>query len=260
MNILYPCDPFNKLLPDAEYLEEFTKATQAGINCFLFSLEDLVDGKFKIFPKLTESNNYDFLYRGWMLSIDEYKNLFVTAKENKVNLIVDPATYQSCHYLPEWYSLCKNHTPETIIISKTDDVGTALSKVNWKSYFVKDYVKSLTTSRGSIAKSVEEVEEIIKLIEHYRGKLEGGICIREVESFQVDTEDRYFVFKGKVYSNIDIIPEFVQNIASVIKSPFFSIDTIYDKNENMRLIEIGDGQVSDKKKWNVDKFISMLVC
>jgi hypothetical protein len=40
--------------------------------------------------------------------------------------------------------------------------------------------------------------------------------------------------------------------------PFISIDVAEREDGGMRLIEIGDGQVSDRKKWDLQRFADMV--
>nr|WED69605.1 ATP-grasp domain-containing protein [Pectobacterium colocasium] len=56
-----------------------------------------------------------------------------------------------------------------------------------------------------------------------------------------------------------MVPDLVAEIAQHISSPFFSIDMAENTAGELRLIEIGDGQVSDIKEWNVDKFLQMFL-
>ena len=172
-------------------------------------------------------------------------------------VVVTAKDYQCCHYLPEWYDQCQDITPRTLFLTKGDDFLSLLSKIGWSAYFVKDFVKSLTSTRSSIARNAAEVQEIIKLIEHYRGQLEGGVCIREFEDLLPETEERYFVFHGKPFARNSVVPDLVLGIARRIESPFFSVDLALDKEGILRLIELGDGQVSDRKKWPVSTFIEI---
>jgi hypothetical protein len=41
-------------------------------------------------------------------------------------------------------------------------------------------------------------------------------------------------------------------------SPFFSIDLITSESGELRLVEIGDGQVSDRKQWPAERFAAMM--
>ncbi|WP_238582614.1 ATP-grasp domain-containing protein [Trabulsiella odontotermitis] len=137
------------------------------------------------------------------------------------------------------------------------DFDTLTRQLQWPAYFVKDYVKSLTTSRGSVAKNADEIREVLKLIAHYRGTIEGGVSVRRFESFVLDTERRYFVLNGKVFSADDVVPEQVEAIARCVNTPFYSIDVVKNTDGELRLVEIGDGQVSDVKEWDIEKFVAM---
>jgi hypothetical protein len=256
MRLLYPSDPFNNKKPDEAYSEEFNAAQQAGISCSLYSAEDFELGDFKPRPALTETE--DIVYRGWMLTPDGYAQLHSAIESKGAKALTSSAQYRHCHYLPDWYSLCEDVTPKSIFLSKDADFSSALANQGWSAYFVKDYVKSLTTTRGSIAKNVLEIAEIVALIEKFRGQVEGGVCVREFENLLTDTEERYFVFKRKAYARDGGVPDIVEQIAKRIDSPFFSVDIVLNTDGFPRLIELGDGQVSDRKKWGADQFVSML--
>jgi hypothetical protein len=55
-----------------------------------------------------------------------------------------------------------------------------------------------------------------------------------------------------------IVPPMVADIAGRIDSPFFSVDIVLNRDGVPRLIELRDGQVSDRKKWPVETFTRML--
>jgi len=256
MRVLYPSDPFNKKVPDESYQEEYDAAVAIGLNCSLFSSEDFELGTFQPFPTFEEKE--DILYRGWMLGVQRYAQLCKSIISKGGKPLTSPQDYQQCHHLPGWYELCKNFTPETIFLQKDSNFVESLAGLNWPGYFVKDYVKSLTTTRGSVAKAPEEVAEVVSLIESYRGKIEGGVCIRRFEELLPESEERYFVFHNRAYARDGKIPELVQHIAKLVSCPFFSVDVVLSKDGTLRLIELGDGQVSDRKQWPADRFVKML--
>ncbi len=256
MHLLFPSDPFDKSAADEAYVEELEAARALGLACTLFSFEDFEAGEFKPRPALT--TNDAVLYRGWMLTPDGYSRLYQAVSAKGGVLKTNPAQYRLCHYLPEWYSLCEEFTPETIFVARNADFVAALAGKEWPAYFVKDYVKSLTTQRGSVAGTPQEVAEVVTLIEQYRGMVEGGVCIRKFERLQPDTEERYFVFDGQAHGREGSAPPMVHELAKRIQSPFFSVDLVSSENGDLRLIELGDGQVSDRKKWPAQQFASML--
>ena len=49
-------------------------------------------------------------------------------------------------------------------------------------------------------------------------------------------------------------------VAERISAPFFSIDIVQvEATGEWRVVELGDGQVSDKKNWPLETFVDMLV-
>jgi hypothetical protein len=256
MRILYPSDPLNAKAPDEDYREEYEAVSTVGIACSLFSLEDFQSGTFRPRPALDEGETV--LYRGWMLTPDGYRALSQSVAARGANTWTSPEAYERCHYLPRWYELCKEFTPETIFLARDADFSRELSGLNWPGYFVKDYVKSLTTARGSIARNPDEVSEIVALIERYRGQVEGGVCVRRLEALRPETEERFFVLAGEPHSRDGLVPGLVGAIAQVIDSPFYSVDVCASASGGLRLIELGDGQVSDRKQWSAERFAELL--
>lgn len=137
-------------------------------------------------------------------------------------------------------------------------IVSAASDLGWSKYFVKDYVKSNTGDKGSIAQSPTEIPDILEQLTLYRGEIEGGIALRQVEDYLVETESRYFVAKGKVYSITEKIPDLVKTVAHRIDAPFYSVDVVSTTKGTLRLIELGDGQVSGLKNWSVSAFTQVL--
>ena len=54
------------------------------------------------------------------------------------------------------------------------------------------------------------------------------------------------------------IPTLVQTAAALVKSPFFTVDVALRDDGELRLVELGDGQVSDRKHWSAESFIQVL--
>lgn len=255
MRLLFPSDPFEKNKPDESFAEEYNAALAIGLKCSLFSSDDFDAGEFRPRPRFEE--NEIIVYRGWMLTPENYYQLQTSIEAKSAKMLTTTTQYKLCHYLPEWYSMCEDITPKTIFLSKDSDFFTALKNIGWSGYFIKDYVKSLTTSQGSIAKTIEEIPEIVSLIEKYRGQVEGGVCVREFEELLPETEERYFVFNNKTFSRDGIVPEIVNKIASRINSAFYSVDIVLSENGKPRLMELGDGQVSGIKKWDANRFVEI---
>lgn len=62
--------------------------------------------------------------------------------------------------------------------------------------FIKGYVKSLKTSRGSVISKPEDISTVPSEMQEFRGVIEGGVCVRRFEQFVPGSETRYFVIRS----------------------------------------------------------------
>jgi hypothetical protein len=192
-----------------------------------------------------------------MMKPHTYGQLCKAIEASSAQSVTSEAQYAMCHHLPNWYALCEEFTPKTIVVEVGADYLQAVAHVNWSAYFVKDFVKSLTTNRGSIARNAREIADVVAQIEKYRGAIEGGICIREFENFEPSSEERFFVFQGVPFARNGAVPSIVHAICERIESPFFTVDIAMSTKGVARLIELGDGQVSDRKSWTAEQFVGI---
>ena len=256
MHLLYPADPLQPKRVDDTYAEEFRIAKDAGLGISIFSFEDFLDGRLRIRPEIPAGETV--FYRGWMFTPAQYGELHVQVAAQGAAMLTSPPQYARCHHLPGWYSSLVELTPETVFFQETDDLAGALRLRGWTGCFLKDHVKSLSATGGSMVQDLAILPEVIAKMKMYRGEIEGGLCARRLEDFDQESEDRYFVFGGKAYAREDGIPEIVLTASRRIDSPFFSVDTIRRRDGIMRIVELGDGQVSDGKKWRPEQIIDIL--
>ncbi|MBN9692396.1 MAG: ATP-grasp domain-containing protein [Verrucomicrobia bacterium] len=255
MQILFPSDPFRTRLPDEAYAEEHQEWSERGLSTAVFSFESFLNGSFQPRPALEAE--VPVLYRGWMLTPDQYAQLHQAVAAEGARLRTSPEAYERCHYLPRWYPLLAEFTPETRFFAETDPIVSSLRESGWDSCFLKDYVKSLGAT-GSMVRDLNQIPEVLTRMRKYRGTIEGGVCARRLESFLPDSEDRYLVSDGRVYGRSGPIPEVVRFAAERIASPFFTVDTTQRDDGTIRIIELGDGQVSDRKQWSAGDWVSAL--
>jgi hypothetical protein len=254
---LFPSDYFRLVRVDDMYLSESTAFQQAGFQVAVVSLESLSSASPQIRPSLAPTENT--IYRGWMLGASDYQKLVTAIDRAGAYIYTSRVDYLATHYLPNWYHSIKDLTPETHFYHTNGDLEIELTKLGWDRFFVKDYVKSLKTSRGSIISHPSEIKSVMSEMHKFRGTIEGGICIRRVEEFIPASEQRYFAIEGKVFASepTAIIPPIALECAGRIKSRFFSIDTIDRQDGVKRIVEIGDGQVSGLVGWTVERFVEI---
>lgn len=198
------------------------------------------------------------VYRGWMLNAAEYERLGEAIVSASASPFTFLEAYLAAHHLPNWYPLISEWTPETQVFPASADLEAELRALGWEAFFLKDYVKSLKTSLGSIVHDPSQAGAVAAEMERFRGQIEGGFCVRRVERFVPESERRYFVLDGKPFSSTgDAAPELVEQVASRIPSPFFSVDIALREDGVSRVVEIGDGQVSDLVGWSPEAFAAM---
>ena len=84
-------------------------------------------------------------------------------------MLISKETYLSTHYLPNWYGLIEDLTPETRFFSIEDDLEQELRSLGWDGFFIKDYVKSLKTSIGAHIDNPAAIGIVIAEMEKFRG-------------------------------------------------------------------------------------------
>jgi hypothetical protein len=256
LRLLYPSHPLRSKQPDEQFVAEVEAVRSVGFEVSLFSMEDFQGGDFRPFPALTAG--VDMLYRGWMISASEYEFFVSALAQNGIRPIISLADYLSSHHLPSWYPPIQGLTPETRVFPPDCDLETELRALDWPEYFIKDYVKSLKTSVGSRVSKPEQVSALVADMRKFRGMIEGGFCVRRVENFLPDSELRYFVLDGVPHAATGDAPTIVHECAKRLTSRFYSVDVAQRVDGQLRIVEIGDGQVSDLVGWNPERFARML--
>jgi hypothetical protein len=256
VHFLYPSNPLRTKRCDELYAAEFAAVEAAGFNASVFSLEEFQAGSFHAFPNLPADASV--IYRGWMLSPADYESFASAISQSGSSLLTDAKTYLLTHHLPNWYPLISEFTPETRVFSANADLANELRSLGWNEYFIKDYVKSLKTSIGSKISTPEQAVIVASEMRQFRDTIEGGFCVRRVENFLPETEKRYFVLNSVPCSMSGKIPFIVSECASRIQSPFFSVDVVQRTDGALRIVEIGDGQVSDLVGWTPARFAEIL--
>jgi uncharacterized protein YcgI (DUF1989 family) len=94
-------------------------------------------------------------------------------------------------------------------------------------------------------------------MEKFRGIIEDGICVCRFEDFAPNSERRFFVIHGIPHAQSGSTPELVSECARRIKSPFFTLAIALRADGVLRVVEIGDGQVSDLMGWEAARFAEL---
>lgn len=296
MIYLFCCFPLAENEPDPDYLAEWEAASFAGIESYLISFEALTmenkaERAIRNVPVFEEVKTA--LYRGWMLTPNQYETLYNALLAKNINLINNPAEYKHCHYLPESYRLIEDYTAKTTWYKvggsrvNYDELMKMLSTFKGAPLIVKDYVKSakhswLDACYISDSSQMSEVTRVVDNFVELRGdSLNEGLVFREFLELEQVTEHsksgmplfleyRLFYLQGKPvalipyweegsYPEEEIPLERFNRIALTIESSFFAMDIARSVDGEWYIIELGDGQVSGlPERADVNNFIKGL--
>ncbi len=276
MRIIYCDSVFDSKIIEPDYEEEKKSAVNAEFGFSLISFEELTDGNITMALRFVkESENKEFgIYRGWMLTPSQYRNLYDGLLKKNIELINSPTEYQHCHYLPDSYDKIKSKTPKSNWTTEltNDSVRELTSSFGESPIIVKDFVKSEKHNWDDAcyipnASDSEKVKSVVdKFIELRGTSLNEGLVFRKFEELEFLTEHsksgmpltkefRIFFANKKIVKVFDYwdegkygntkpeLDDFIE-IAQDINSKFFTMDVAKKKNGDWIIMELGDGQVA----------------
>ncbi len=276
MRIIYCDSVFDNKIIEPDYEEEKKSAINVGFDFSLISFEELVDENIATslrFVKEAASKEYG-LYRGWMLTPNQYQNLYIGLLKKNIELINSPTEYKHCHYLPESYSKIESKTPKSNWTKEltNDSIIKLTREFEDSPIIVKDFVKSEKHNWEDAcfipnASNSDKVKSVVNKFIELRGDfLNEGLVFRQFEELEFLTEHsksgmpltkefRVFFANKKIVKVLDYwdegeygdtkpeLDDFIE-IAQRIESNFFTMDVAKRKNGEWIIMELGDGQVA----------------
>ncbi|MFD3438925.1 ATP-grasp domain-containing protein [Streptomyces sp. NPDC058685] len=212
-------------------------------------------------------------YRGWMMPSERYGALAEAVRRRGGSLVVPPARYRSAHELPGWYGAFSGITPESVWIPAApgcvparEDLAAAAGKLPGGPGIVKDYVKSRKHEwdEACFVPDLADTARLTRVVRRFvdlQGEdLAGGLVLRAYESFvrprTTATEARVWWLDGEprlVTAHPDSVsprapePELghVRSAVRRLGCRFVTTDLALRADGVWRVVEVGDGQVSD---------------
>ena len=280
MNIIFCADPLEIGQPDRAFAAEVEAAREAGLPFEIVNFERLTrDENAELALRVTKGRLTPELaiYRGWMLTSDQYRALYDALQARNLLLINSPAAYRHCHYLPESYERIEAHTPRSIWLSLPDcldknKVKVALQTFGTRPIIVKDYVKSRKHEWHEACYIPDASDDamvrrvVARFVELQGDDLNGGLVFREYVELKsigahpqsempLSREFRLFFLNGRLLYRSNYwaqdetegdeppLAQF-QDIAMGIRSRFFTIDVAQKTDGEWIIVELGDGQVA----------------
>lgn len=280
MRMIFCAEPFSLHKPDPAYEAEYEAAKQVGFEVDLIDFEALVDDANvaralrKVWAASTEELG---IYRGWMLTVAQYAQLFAGLQAKGIRLINSPGGYQHCHHLPESYAVIKSVTPRTTWIRLADKIdfsvlSEALAVFGNQPIIVKDFVKSRKHEWDEAcfipaASNRVALESVVNRFLELQGEqLTEGLVFREFVEFEalaahsksgmpLTKEYRLFWLDGELlqafeywgegdYGSSILPPDLFREVVPNVRSRFFTMDVARRKEGDWMIVELGDGQVA----------------
>ncbi len=264
MLLIVPSDPMNPTRPDEHWEPEAGAAREVGADVAVIDHDAIIGGDLAQAVRRVRVEGVA-AYRGWMLSPPQYEALANELTTRGVVVRTTPEQYRTAHELPGWYSALAGLTPVTVWTDSSDAAlaVTLLGQLPPGSAVVKDYVKSMKhywNEACFIPDTRDPVgaEAVIRRFVDLRGpEIEGGIVLRQYEQF-TKPEVRTWWRNGRPFlaaahpdtpdapPPIDVpVAQFGDAIFGLGLS-FVTADLVRRDDGEWRIVEIGDGQVSDR--------------
>jgi hypothetical protein len=204
------------------------------------------------------------VYRGWMLASDRYAAFAEALTARGVTLRTSGGQYSRAHELPGWYPALAPVTPAAVWTAGDgeEEFRAACERLGPGPAVLRDYVKSMkhywheaayipdAAGRAAAWKVAARFREL-------RGEeFTGGFVLRRFERFTSAEARTWWVggtcrlltahpdTPGDLPPAIDLVP-FTALIGS-LALPFVTADLALRADGTWRVIELGDGQVSDR--------------
>lgn len=278
-HVVFASHPLDPKRVDPSFDDEWNAAREAGLTACLLDSAALdaraFDRATRRLPSLDAPT--DAVFRGWMMSPEDYGALRGALLARGYRLVNDEAQYRRAHHLPEWYAQLRAHTPASVWTTtgarfELDEVLAMLEPFGDAPLIVKDYVKSQKHRWDEAcfipsARDADAVRRVTtRFIELQAERLVGGLVFREFVTLEplalhskskmpLTREFRVFVRDGRPwlsapyweegdYRGEAVSSELFASQCAQIDSRFFTMDVARRADGRWIIMELGDAQVA----------------
>jgi hypothetical protein len=263
--LLVPSDPLRPRRPDDHFAAEAAAAREAGLPVALIDHDALTQPGNAAEAVVRVLGDTQALYRGWMLRSEQYRAFSAALAGRGVTLRTSPEHYQRAHELPGWYARLATVTPKSVWTSGDDleAFDEQRRQMGAGPAVLRDFTKSMKhywheaafipeLSDGAAARAVAQ-----RFRELRDDDFVGGFVLRRFEHFS-GAEARTWWVDGRCVLTtahpdtadqappIGIDLEAITPLVAATELPFVSVDLAKRADGAWRVIELGDGQVSDR--------------
>ncbi|MDU0289113.1 ATP-grasp domain-containing protein [Saccharothrix longispora] len=261
MILLVPADPLRPVRPDPHFAPEAAAARDAGHRVAVVDHDALARGEAERAVARVPADD-DAVYRGWMLRSEHYAAFSAALAARGVTTRTSPGQYRRAHELPGWYGDFTAHTPESVWTEGFDreafdevrrDLGPGPA-------VLRDYTKSAKHHwhEAAYIPDLADAEAAWRVAARFRELRDddatGGFVLRRFERF-TSTEVRTWWVDGACAligphpdtpNEVPDAPDLDAIGPLIADLRFATVDLARRADGEWRVVELGDGQVSDK--------------
>ncbi|ADB34048.1 conserved hypothetical protein [Kribbella flavida DSM 17836] len=264
--LLVPGDPLNPRRDDPHFAAQAAAARAEGITVARVDHDALTrstddDMVAEAVARVPAAE--DAVYRGWMLSSAQYAAFEQALHARGVRLRTSAAEYRTAHELPGWYDALAPVTPESVWTDGDDlaELVKAARRLGDGPAVLRDYVKSMKHywSEAAYLPDVTDEAAVERVGARFRelrdDAFAGGFVVRRFEQF-TGAEARTWWVGGRCVlttphpdtpddlpTGFDLVE--IEPLVAELALPFVTVDLVRRTDHTWRVVELGDGQVSD---------------
>ena len=265
MLLIVPSDALRATRPDEHFRPEVEAARAAGVEVAFVDHDALSGGEAESGALTRMPPSSDAVYRGWMLHSEAYAAFAAAAERRGVIMRTSPAAYRRGHELPGWYDAFRALTPETVWTdgADRDQFLAGLSEFAGGPVVLRDYTKSMKHywHEAALIPDATDTDAAWRVAQRFLELRDddfvGGFVLRRFEHF-ISAEVRTWWINGMCAAATahpdtpDDNPQPAVDITALapvverLELPFITVDLRLRSDGVWRVIELGDGQVSDR--------------
>lgn len=264
MKALYPASAFGRFKVDEHFENEVSQLAEKPA---VFHNDDGI-----ALSKLDEDETY--LYRGWILTPGEYRDLEKAVQSKGAKLAVTAEQYEHDQYAQNWLTELAEATPETVVVpyaasdeellkaaaiftpeTKLFIKGSSKSAKDNPAASIAENVASLTETIRNFREEISEEQEELILIRkfvdfigyEYRTWWSNGV----MNSVQLHPQTGYegdhsqFFLKQAEIDDMQVLFDKISPVMKEVSSPLVTVDIRRAIDGDYHVIEMGSGTVSE---------------
>lgn len=239
--LLVPALPFSKEV-DPEYATEVPLWKTLGWSVVPWDVEQ----PEKLSALVKEGTSV--YYRGWMLTEQQYKELYTLVTSHQAIMTVTPDEYIDNHHASRWLYRVKDYTSSFQVVP----MSRLPEDLTLYPCFVKDDVKS--ANDANLPRPCQNWGDVQLHIDALRrqGRLQASTdcLVARTPILHESTEHRVFWVGGRPYAEQVALEDSLLAELSSFRAPTapFTMDVV-KTNHGWAIMDMGDGGVSGWKEW-----------